>query len=469
LAFHLGKPIAVMVVLAAASSLVLLARQKPGRADLVLWTFAESHARSFRGDSTTTGPTLVDQFKAATGKSVDVVLMNNNAMNIRLNAMFDRAARDQAGPDLVEIEIGSVGRYFRPPLDMVGLLPLNDYLKQSGWGEKLLASRLSPWTKDGVVFGIPHDVHPVTITYRKDLFDEAGVDLEAATTWPAFHQACLRFRDYWATRNNGPRNGPRYAIEASRNSVDIAVLMLLQQHINLIDADGKTHFTDPRVARTLVFYAKMVAGPDRIAGSANPGPNRFAGDFESGSLAALVTPDWRAAYLPKFGPGAAGKARMMALPVFDPTTDSPTATWGGTMIGIPRAAKDPDRAWKLIEHLYLSADGQAARQKEAMTLPPVVTEWDNPIWHKSDPYFAQQKVGELYITLAKKMPLRQVTPFTALAQSTLTLVLGKTVAQVDAGRTQGLEDRVAIWLEEADREMKLRIAFSRFEEKSDRE
>ena len=61
------------------------------------------------------------------------------------------------------------------------------------WIDRILPSRLSPWTKDGEIFGLPQDVHPVTITYRADLFAQAGVDLAAATTWSAFQEACLRF------------------------------------------------------------------------------------------------------------------------------------------------------------------------------------------------------------------------------------------------------------------------------------
>ena len=47
--------------------------------------------------------------------------------------------------------------------------------------------------------GLPRDVHPVTLTYRADLFAEAGVDLETPTpghdfvTWGDFHDRCLRF------------------------------------------------------------------------------------------------------------------------------------------------------------------------------------------------------------------------------------------------------------------------------------
>ena len=53
-------------------------------------------------------------------------------------------AADSRLPDLVEVEIGSIGNYFRPPVDDVGFLPLNDYLEKSGYADRILKSQFAP-------------------------------------------------------------------------------------------------------------------------------------------------------------------------------------------------------------------------------------------------------------------------------------------------------------------------------------
>jgi arabinosaccharide transport system substrate-binding protein len=340
----------------------------------------------------------------------------------------------------------------------VGLLPLNDFIARSRWGPQLLESRLAPWTKQGTVFGIPHDVHPVSITYRKDLWDQAGIDPTQAATWREFHEMCLAFNAYW--RSQGHPN--RFAIELSATGSDNLMMMLMQRHINPLDTHNKSHLTDPRVAETIVFLSQMVAGRRAVSATPNPGPNVWARDFSNGYLCALVTPDWRAGYLPTFAPEVAGKVAMMPLPRFE-TTDAPTATWGGTMIGIPRGSRNHQAAWKAIEHLYFSQMGLKARQEVAMILPPTRDAWTDPIWHQPDPYFGGQKVGELYIALAEQLPRREVTPFTIVAQQLLTVVLSRAVADVNAGRLEGLESRVAGWLSEADQDLRRRIEFNTFE------
>ena len=36
------------------------------------------------------------------------------------------------------VEIGSVGKFFRPAVSHVGFLPLNDRLKSSGWYDRMV-------------------------------------------------------------------------------------------------------------------------------------------------------------------------------------------------------------------------------------------------------------------------------------------------------------------------------------------
>ena len=56
-----------------------------------------------------------------------------------------------------------------------------------------------------IIYGIPQDVHPVTITYRKDLFDEAGVDPSLASSWREFQEKSLEFQSYSMTHGHAER------------------------------------------------------------------------------------------------------------------------------------------------------------------------------------------------------------------------------------------------------------------------
>ena len=36
------------------------------------------------------------------------------------------------------------------------------------------------------MFALPHDVHPVMLAYRRDLFEQLGIDVNKLTTWDEF-------------------------------------------------------------------------------------------------------------------------------------------------------------------------------------------------------------------------------------------------------------------------------------------
>ena len=192
--FHLGKPVLAMMLVAMISGGLMLLFRPPQRAQMKVWVFADSHANSYRIGADGK-PSLIEQYQKQHGQRVDVSLIAAKAEDIRLMALFGSDSRDV--PDLAEVEIGSVGKFFIPPTREVGFLPLNDFLKRDGLLEKMVPSRFAPWSKEGVIFGVPHDVHPVTISYRKDLFDEVGVDLAQGKTWDQFQELCLKAQRRW--------------------------------------------------------------------------------------------------------------------------------------------------------------------------------------------------------------------------------------------------------------------------------
>jgi arabinosaccharide transport system substrate-binding protein len=486
--FPLGKPVLAMIVVAAVSGAAIVARGPAPRPELEVWTFAQTHADLYAQLKATAGDgPAAAAAPAGDGllRSAVVRLVPNNALNVRLVSLFlaDRAGRDL--PDVVEIRQDALGRYLGPAADQVGFLPLNDLLSTTGertidssdapgtagqsarltsdrtvythdgrrwqpdpsksrgdcWIDRIVRRRFAPYTKDGRIFGLPHDVHPVTLTYRADLFAEAGVDLEAPSagrdfvTWPDFQQRCLRFQAYWRSRGVADR----WALDLYAANADVLAALLLQRGVNLIEpgagagATSRVRLTDPLVARTLAFYAGLIAGPGRIsADAAAGGVGGWRRDLEAGTVCALVTPDWRVPDLRTGAASLAGKLRMARLPKFD-AADAPTTTWGGTMIAIPRNCRDPQKAWRLVETLYLSDRGMAAQATDLGILPAVADFWPSAAVRRPDPLFGGQIVNDLYVALAPHIPVQHLLPDSAYAASALGYALSQAVGAVRGG------------------------------------
>ena len=449
--FHLGKPILVMLIIALVAGAVVAVRPEQEKADITVWVFADSHYKAYKP--------LIPEFERKHNVKVNLNILNARALAVRLTSLFMAGDRSDETPDLVEMEISLMGRFFRPPVKDVGFLPLNDRLKATGLLDQIVPTRFAPWSKEGVIFGVPHDLHPCVIVYREDLFREAGIDLTQAKTWPQYHEACLKFTKYWRGRGYPHR----HALELPESSSDYLQAMLLQRGINPIDSYGNINLEDPRVAQTLAFYAQLVAhGPKKVTQQTSQGIGAFTKDLTEGSLCSFIAPDWRVTYIKRYGAAVSGKMRMMPMPVFEPT-DRPTSTWGGTMMGITRACKNPDLAWKLMEHLYFSEAGMKARQESTEILPPITTMWGDPFYHTPDPYFGGQKASELFIELAPKIPPRYVTFASPVATLALNDALVRATNHVEEHGEKGLEENCRKWLANSARDLKARMDQWRFD------
>lgn len=478
MAFHLGRPILVMVSLAAVAGVAMSMRSAPPKRDLEFWLFSGLHADTFRGKGDAKPgdpPTLVEDFERKNpGRHVEIRMINMRAIETRMLSLLMSDAKGDTVPDVFSIDVSSIGKFFRFPADDVGLKPLDEFLDRplpaseggGTWRQRLPAARLATWTRGGKVFGIPYDIHPSILAYRADLFEQAGVDLPACKTWDAFHEACIRYRSYW--RVNG--HPERFALEASETNAGLVSQLLLQRHINLVDSELQCHLSDPKVLDTVVKYARMVAGPTAVGTSSSPGAYAWITDLEDGAIGSFVLADHRIGYLHRQARKSSdghylleGKLRMMPLPVFEPG-DSRTTTSGGTMAGIPRNAKDPEGAWKVIEEFYLSNEALEARFRNSEVITPDKTKWDAPRYHQPDPLFSNQIAGEMLTEMARELPAFQPTAFSSTAGTALGSVVQKQYEAVNRGALP--EEQVEIArknLAEADAYVKRMIAFSSFE------
>ena len=42
---------------------------------------------------------------------------------------------------------------------------------------------MAPWVFRNRLYGLPHDVHPVVLLYREDVYREAGIQFNLIETW----------------------------------------------------------------------------------------------------------------------------------------------------------------------------------------------------------------------------------------------------------------------------------------------
>jgi len=427
--FPFGKaPFVILMATLVATLYLVLHPVTKTKATLRYWTFARTHYDAYKA--------VIPEFERKhPGVTVDLQLVSGTAVTSRLQAAF---WADLDVPDLVEVEISSAGSFFRGPLKDVGFIDLTSSLKRSGYYDRIVQSRFAPYTNRGCIFGLPHDVHPVMLAYRRDIFEAEGVDAEKLTTWDEFIRAGRRL-----TIPNR-----RYMIELSDSDASNLEMLLFQRDGGYFDSEGHLIMDNEIACETMRWYVPLVAGSARIGNSLGGGTQILTQAVEQGYLLCLICPDWRSKFFEVDIPRMKGKMALMPLPAVRPGGRR-TSTWGGTMVGITKHCPRPDLAWELAKHLYLDREQMGERFRNTNILAPLRDAWDLPAFKEARPYWSNQPIGALYAKLADQTPPQYTSPFITLAKTKMGEALVACVQYYRDHGEEGIADFVRQALKES--------------------
>lgn len=391
----------IICALAVISSFVALVWPIPQREGLEFWIFSYSHEVLYE--------VKVDEWNKEKTPKVNMSLLSNEALQQRMLASF---LTETPSADLMEVERNFVPQVFTGPIDDVGFVDLTDRLHEEGLYDQINEPSYGPWSSRGRVFGLPHDVHPMMLAYRADVFEEAGIDIAAVETWDEFTEAVLPLV--------GDRNGdsiPDYIIGmwATGGFRDQMEALILQAGGALFDENEQMRINTDVNAHVLATLVSWMVGPNRIAVDApefSAQGNKMRLD---GRVLVALMPDWLCGVWQMDMPGLNGKLKLMPLPAWEPGGRR-TSVWGGTMLGVVKTAKDQESAWTFAKHLYLSEELAEGLYRNNYIISPVKSYWGRSFYDEPAEFFSNQAPGRMYIDLAPDVPIRTSSPFNTYAK-----------------------------------------------------
>ena len=424
----------VIVSLAALSTLLVLMRPDAQRSGLDMWVFARPHHEMYVPN--------VESWNAAKDPDLNLYLLSLPALERRMSSGF---LSDTPVADLMEADVRVASRAFTGPLEDVGFLDLTDRITESGILEEINAPSFTPWTSRGRIFGLPHDVHPVMLAYRADLVEAAGIDVSEIETWTDF----IRLMSPLMADADGDGSPDRYLLNVWETQIDTIEAFVLQAGGSYFDERERVAINSEVNAEVIATLATWVTGPGRIAVDAQEftaSGNRLKLE---GFVVASIMPDWLGGVWKQDMGDLAGKIKLMPVPAWK-AGGCRTTVWGGTMLGIARSTKDPEAAWEMAKHLYLSEDLAKQLYESNGIISPIRRLWDREYYDKADPYFQGQAPGRMYIDLAPSVPRRTSSPFNQIAKERVRDALSRLRQHAEA---EGLYSVEAL-LPEARRQLK---------------
>ncbi len=225
---------------------------------------------------------------------------------------------------------------------------------------------------EGKVYGVPYDSEIMGLFYRKDLFEEVGLNPDnPPATWDEFLNAAKALtRD---TDNDGRID--RYGFLLLGENPYWFYPWVWQAGAELTNEAGTVPLMHSKEGiEALKFFTDLhlvhkVAHPEFI--TSNSWDGRLA--FENGQVAMMTAGAWLINVLREEIPSLEGKWSTAPLPSYREAA----TTIAGDLLAIPKGTKHVDEAWKFIEFLS-RPDNLLFWNKNATMIPPLVPLAENP-------------------------------------------------------------------------------------------
>jgi multiple sugar transport system substrate-binding protein len=252
--------------------------------------------------------------------------------------------RSEEGPDLLDFDVAN-----GPLFAATGILAdLGDRTGDLSFADQLNPGMVSLGEYDDATYSLPFTAGPSVMLYNKTLFEQAGLDPEAApSSWAEIKTAARAVRAL---------GGDTYGIDipgACGGCLSFAVQPLIWanggQTMTEASPDQETEYgTNPDVASAFSFYRDLwesgVASP---AGQTEAGAS-WGQDFEAGKVGMILAGTW-------MKPAAEEAGFEIGVAPIPGETGGYATFAGGDNIGITASSDAPDAAWEFAQWLLEDA------------------------------------------------------------------------------------------------------------------
>jgi lactose/L-arabinose transport system substrate-binding protein len=252
---------------------------------------------------------------------------------------------------------------------------------------------------DGKAYAMPWDSGPVTMFYRRDFYEKAGIDPATIKTWDDFIAAGKKVQEAnpGVTMTQADINGDAEFFRMIAN----------EQGCGYFSGDGQSITVNkPGCVAALETVKKLKDAGLLIAGTWDEKIQAST----AGTVATHMYGGWYEGTIRSTSPDLAGKWGVYTMP--SASADGPrAANLGGSALAVSASSKNKEAAWAYVNYTLGTNEGQVTMLKEFGLVPSLLSALDDPYVKQDQPYWGGQKVWvDILSTLPKVKPSRG-TPF----------------------------------------------------------
>ncbi|WP_155054780.1 ABC transporter substrate-binding protein [Streptomyces blattellae] len=298
--------------------------------------------------------------------------------------------RLQAGSgtdDIQAIEVGNITEAVQTQSDK--FVDLGQEVDTSQWLDWKTAQAT---TEDGKVIGLGTDIGPMAICYRKDLFEQAGLETDRDKLAAQWEGDWNKYVDLGKEYMKNAPGDTKFVDSAS--SVYNAVLN--GESERYYDKDGNVVWDESAGVQNAWDTSMEVATSDMSA-KLKQFDKPWDQGFANASFATVACPAWMIGYIQeKSGDSGAGNWDVAAAPT--------ASNWGGSFIGVPTASENQKEAIELAK--WLTAPEQQAKvfakQASFPSTPSAYSTLEPAAETQS--YFSDAPITDIFSASAESIP-----------------------------------------------------------------
>jgi multiple sugar transport system substrate-binding protein len=324
-----------------------------------------------------------------------------NSQNPNIQVKYKEVVGGNAGTYQAysnQLKAGKTGDLGMIEFDNLPSFRLQDGLANIGpcAAVKAAKSKFVPWTiqqvgfgEPGAVYGIPQDIGPLALYYRKDLF--AKNNIKVPTTWDEFYTAAKQIKAKGAFITDLPPDQPAYlAALAWQNGA---------QWFENKAGKWTVSMTDAKSVQVADYWQRML---DQKLVDTKPGlgPIQWKA-MDTDQEWTLVGAAWTAKLIENGAPKTKGKWAVAPLPQWT-AGGTTSGNWGGSNTVVFKGSKHPAEAAKFAVWAESSPEANALSNKNGGQFPATTAgETDLPALKAPYPYYGGQVIWPVFQQMAK--------------------------------------------------------------------
>ena len=273
-----------------------------------------------------------------------------------------------------------------------GFADLSDIVNE----DDFLDVKIGEVSANGKIVGFPWDAGPVALFYRRDYFEQAGVNAEDIKTWDDFIEAGKKVMETCTT----PSGEPVKMLPIAPNGSNFWRLILTENGGSFFDAEGNTVVNSPEALEAMEM-AKKIYDSGIVQNYTDWA--EYEGVVVNESVATIPEAVWMIGTIKDKGPEQSGKWGVIDLPAF-PGKEPAGSTNGGSDIVIPATSASLDVAKEFVQFALTDQQLQVDGFVNYGLFPSYIPVYDDPTFSEPDEFFGGQKIYETFIKLGQTVP-----------------------------------------------------------------